>query len=354
MNKSRSVWLGIVIIGLTLLCATGIYRHRQKMAAEAEVQIHHLYENAESEQAAGELSAEITTDPDHVRFDGSEVIWDGKTYRRNTYMKAILCIGVDRKNKMTETKELGEAGQADGIFLIAEDTARNRLKILMIPRDTMTEITTLNPDGTVRGKETDHLLMAYAYGDGRESSCQNMVESVTGLLHGLPIDSYLATETTMIGALNDAVGGVTVTVPTPGMEKADPKFVQGETVTLMGEQAERFVRYRDIEMDHSAVYRMNQQKEYIIQYFEALSLKSKEDSQIVSKLFSMIEEYIVTDMEKDRYMKIALDAVEAGGLTSEDFYMVPGTDVTTDEFDEFHVDEEGMIQVLLDLFYREV
>jgi len=68
----------------------------------------------------------------------------------------------------------------------------------------------------------------------------------------------------------------------------------------------------------------------------------------------MIEEYIVTDMEKDRYMKIALDAVEAGGLTSEDFYMVPGTDVTTDEFDEFHVDEEGMIQVLLDLFYREV
>ena len=43
-------------------------------------------------------------------------------------------MGVDRSDTMTETKELGLAGQSDGIFLIAQDTARHTLKILMIPR----------------------------------------------------------------------------------------------------------------------------------------------------------------------------------------------------------------------------
>ena len=43
-------------------------------------------------------------------------------------------MGVDRSNEMTETKEGGQAGQADSLFLAAWDTARSRLKILMIPR----------------------------------------------------------------------------------------------------------------------------------------------------------------------------------------------------------------------------
>jgi len=321
---------------------------------EAENEMRKLYAQAEAARAEVRNEKSEQTEPAEIRLDDSPVKWNGKTYRRNTYMKAILCIGVDRKNKMTETKELGEAGQADGIFLIAQDTARNQLKILMIPRDTMTEITVLNPDGTVKGKETDHLLMAYAYGDGRESSCQNMMESVSELFCGLPINSYLATETTMIGALNDAVGGVTVTIPTSGMENVDPSFVLGETITLQGEQAELFVRYRDIDVDHSAIFRMNQQKEYMIQYFEALRQKSKEDSRIVENLFSMLEEYMVTDMEKDQYLKIALDAVESGSITADNIYMVPGTDVTTETYDEFHVDKENMVQLLLDLFYREV
>lgn len=352
--ESKKLWKILFLFVAGALLYGGVYLYRQRQTAEAEIVLRKLYSKADSEPVTGSLAEDTGKTFESLRLDESEVTWNGKKYRRNTYMKAILCIGVDRKNKMTEIKELGEAGQADGIFLIAQDTARNKLKILMIPRDTLTEITVLNPDGTIKGKEIDHLLMAYAYGDGREGSCQNIAESVSELFHGLSIDSYLAMETTMIGALNDAVGGVTVTVPTPGMEKADPAFVFGEAVTLKGDQAEAFVRYRDIETDHSAIFRMNQQKEYIVQYFEALQKKNVEDSQIVTRLFSMIEDYMVTDMEKEQYLKIALDAVEGDGISGEDFYMVPGTDVTTDAFDEFHVDEEKMISVILELFYREL
>ena len=262
-------------------------------------------------------------------------------------------MGDDRSDTMTETKELGLAGQSDGIFLIAQDTARHTSKILMIPRDTMTEIPITNKERTLHDTKITQLTMAYAYGDGREGSCENMVESVQKLLCGFTIDQYMAVDTTVVAQLNDAVGGVTVTVPTEGMEKKDPAFVKGNQVTLHGNQAEAFVRYRDTDYHFTALYRMDQQQEYITQYFQAVKAASKTDSQIVVHLFDMIQDYMVTDMTKDQYVKIAMDGMEAGSLTSEDFYTVPGVEEITEKYDVYRADRQAAIQIILDLFYRE-
>lgn len=279
--------------------------------------------------------------------------YQGKQYRRNHHVKAVLCMGVDRKDTMTETKELGEAGQADGLFLIAQDTARNTLKILMIPRDTMTEITFSSQDRSRSWKGITQLTMAFAYGDGKEESCEHVVEAVEGLLSGFRIDHYLAADIAVIDRLNDAVGGVTVTVPTAGMEKRDPAFVQGKTVTLHGGQAEAFVRYRDTGEDYSALYRMDRQQEYITQYFQAVRKKSKEDSRTVSHLFELAQDHMVTDMGKETYLKIAMDALQTGGLDRKDFYTAPGTGMTTETFDIYRADREALIPIVLELFYRE-
>ena len=62
---------------------------------------------------------------------------------------------------------------------------------------------------------------------------------------------------------------------------------------------------------------------------------------------------MVTDMAKDQYLKIALDAVASEGISGDDFYTIPGSGVTTEVYDEYYADEEGMISVVLDLFFRE-
>ena len=260
-------------------------------------------------------------------------------------------MGVDRSDTMTESKEFGAAGQSDGIFLIAQDTVHHSLKILMIPRDTMTEIPIANDNGAPDTKITQ-LTIAYAYGDGREGSCENTVWSVEKLLSGFSIDNYLAVDTTVVAKLNDAVGGVTVTIPTDGMEKRDPAFVKGAQVTLHGDQAEAFVRYRDITRDFSALYRMDQQQEYITQYFKAVKEASGTDSQIVTHLFDLIRDYMITDMSKDQYLKIAMDGLDAGNLTGQDFYTVPGTGETTETFDVYRADRQAVIPIILNLFYR--
>lgn len=364
-TQIRSAVIGVIVLGAAGLAASGTYLYRQRVATEAEI----AQREYESELAAAEAEslaalesqrAEEATQKaemlENFRFDTEDntVQWNGKTYKRNSYTKAILVAGIDRSNEMTEAKELGEAGQSDGLFLIAQDTARNELKILSIPRDTITEITITDNQGNVLGKELDHLSLAFSYGDGMHKSGEYMTEAVSEFLKGFEIDGYLAADMAIIKELNDAVGGVTVTVPQFGMEDADEAFVPGQQVTLTGDLAERFVRYRDTNLDHSAIYRMNQQKEYITQYFQALKKKSTENSQIVTELFELMEGYMVTDMAKDEYMKIALDALTSSGIGADSFYLIPGNSVRGIAHDEFYANMEDTIPLMLELFFREI
>lgn len=346
LNYLRRAAIGGSLAGLMVFGWYGTRMYQNRKITEAMM----AERNNVSEYSIAGNQMEAEKVPD---FSGDSVEWNGITYRRNSYVKAVLCMGVDRSGTMMEYQGFDEAGQADSIFLIAQDTARNTLKILMIPRDTMTEIGIINPDMSSAGTEIRQLALAYANGDGRESSCENTVKAAENLLRGFKIDYYLAADTSVISLLNDAVGGVTVTVPTAGMEKRNPAFIKGETITLYGEQAEQFVRYRDIYNDYSAMYRLDQQQEYITGFFRALKERSKTDSRIVSDLFELIQDYMVTDMGKELYLKLAADALNQGSLEKDDFYTLPGSGVTTEVYEEYYAEENGIIQMLLSLFYRE-
>lgn len=346
----------VIGTGLAVWYGAGMYQHRK--AEEAMIAARHeMLQETGAEMTKEAADSGMQTGKEKL-FEGNTVSWDGKTYKRNTYVKAVLCMGVDRDGPMTETTLSGDGGQADGIFLLANDTARGSMKILLIPRDTMTEITKTDiswtdANGTELGQSVDHLSLSYAYGDGREKSCEYTKQAVSHLLMGLEIDSYMAADLEIIASLNDEVGGVSVTIPTIGMEKADPEFVFGKTVRLKGEQAERFVRFRDIGRDNSAISRMEQQKLYISGFFQAVKEKSKTESSITEKLFEMSQDYMVTDMAKDEYLKLAINALEGEGLTSSSFKMAPGTGTATETYDEYYVDQEALVPILLDLFYRE-
>ena len=348
-KESLKSWvIGACMIGIAVFGWYTIQMYQQKKATEEMIAANQLIEKKQEETLKASDSQN-----DFPDFSQDVIMWQGKTYRKNTYIKTILCMGVDRADDMIGTRDVGFAGQSDGIFLLAEDTARNQVKILMIPRDTMTEIMITDDNNEEIGEEVNHLTLAYAYGDGGEKSCNYMKTAVSKLLGGLPIDRYMAVDTKVIATLNDAVGGVTVTIPTDGMEKSNPEFVKGAKVTLHGSNAEKFIRYRDITRDGSALFRMDQHEEYIEQFFQAVKHKSKEDSQIVSKMFDMIQDYMITDMQKAEYLKIALDVLESGDLNSDSFETIPGIGVATDTYDEYYVDKTQIPTLLIKLFYRE-
>lgn len=124
-----------------------------------------LYEKRKETEAMIGARKYVQSEESH-RFQSKTIEYQGKTYRRNSYVKAILCMGVDRKGSMLDTTTYTFGGQADGIFVIAQDTTRNTIKILVVSRDSMTEITMTDLSGNVLGTDIQHLTLAYAYGDG--------------------------------------------------------------------------------------------------------------------------------------------------------------------------------------------
>ena len=132
------------------------------------------------------------------------------------------------------------------------DKSKDEIKMISISRDTMTQIKTFDYKGNYLGKSKNHLGLAYSFGDGKVTSCQYMVDAVSNLFYGMPINGYVALNMNAVGMINDAVGGVTVTVP-EDMTQVDPSFAEGATVTLTGDQALKFTRYRDTEKDFSGV-----------------------------------------------------------------------------------------------------
>lgn len=337
--QKRVVWVIRCVMVLFLVWffwySFQLYQKRKETEAK-------MAEGSESRQVSGEIDA----DSDIIEFQG-------KRYKRNSSIKAFLCIGVDSSGTMDE-KVSTAAGQADGILVVAHNVADDSIKILMIPRDTMTPITLTDLRGNVLGKDTQHITLSFAYGDGREISCERTQEAVSELLNGLRIDGYLAMNTSAIATLNDLIGGVTVQIETEGLEQADPEFQIGSVITLKGKQAETFVRYRDINQDHSAIIRMVRQKQYMEAFFNTVQAKAAIDDQVVVNLMQSIEDNMVTNMAKDQYMKIGLAVMNSQHpLTPEDIVSIPGQDITTELFDEFHHDPVESQKMVLEMFYKE-
>ena len=118
---------------------------------------------------------------------------NGKAYRFNEEMITLLFMGIDQRSE--EVEQIlgisGESGQADTIFLVAMNPLNDKIKVIAVSRDTMTEIPIFDARGNYLGEEKNHLGLAYAFGDGREKSCQYMVDAVSRLFYGIQLTDML-------------------------------------------------------------------------------------------------------------------------------------------------------------------
>lgn len=286
-------------------------------------------QNAEYE-VSGEAFAE----------SGTAVSYQGKDYRYREALRNYLFLGID-----SYSQEEG-AGQADAIFLLSWDTGNQTMQALKIPRDTMTEIEVFSHGGEFLGTTRDHINLQYAYGDGRGSSCRLMKEAVSNLLYQLPVDGCCALQMDGITVLNNAVGGTTVTISEEGLSG----FTAGSTVTLQGDQAEAFVRYRDIKENQSALQRMDRQQIFLDAWIARAKELAASDPGFAAKLYTQLEPYMVTDMSNDIFARL----LAAGETGEESVQTLPGTPHTGEQFDEYQVDEAALYELILTMYYEEV
>lgn len=278
------------------------------------------------------------------------VHYKGKTYQYNKNLMNVLFLGIDTTQNLSQTNMPGEAGQSDCILVLSMDKQKKTARILQISRDTMTDIDTYDVAGKYVSTIQAQIALQYAYGTGEKSSCWASKKAVSRLLYDLPIDGYFSMNLNGITAVNDALGGVTLTL-SEDATNIDPTFKAGSTITLKGDMAETFVRKRDITVSGSNLSRMQRQTEYIRALFHTMQEYMHQNGNDFQTVYNKLnlDSYAFTDLSMyEMQTMMSYDFLE------QEIETVPGTTKAGEEHDECYVDEEALYDLIIQMFYTEV
>ena len=300
-------------------------------------------------------SAPTVTPGGTEQLDSYTVLHDGKYYRYKEHMVNLLLIGVDSDNKPAAPLPYGSDNQADVILVAALDTDANKMTLISVSRDTMCDIGVPDDTGEISGVAHTQLALSFSNGDGLYESCRLCREAVSQLFYGLQFDGCAAFYMGGIGRLNDAVGGVTVSVlddypftDVPGGWNMYP----GQNVTLTGQQARMYIQCRRGDATGNED-RMQRQKQYMLALIGQAKARVASSPASVLPLYNAVSDYVLTDLDLGKLTYLATQA--AGMSFSGDMLRVTGQAALGDgNRVELTVDQEALYDLILDVFYDEI
>lgn len=218
--------------------------------------IYAMKRNGEREMVADDFNI---TSPKTVNAtvskNGEYVTYNGAKYKYNKNIINILFLGVDKAISSEESKQIGDNNQSDVIMLCSINKEEKKIVLFNVPRDIIADVNVYSPGGGFDRVDKMQIALAYAYGDGKEKSCMNSVESVSRVFYNLPIKTYFSMNLDGITPVNDSIGGVDVTSP-----ETIAEFTEGEKYHLEGSMADDFVRMRSKETADANLKRNERQR----------------------------------------------------------------------------------------------
>ena len=287
--------------------------------------------------------------PDEEAFssdDGKTVEYNNTRYLLNENMVSLCILGFDRETVSTE----GEgAGQADVVIVATLNIDTNEMKLISVPRESMVEVNEYRPDGTYTGSATMALCLAYAFGDGSHTSCENTTQALSKALHGIAIPSDLALDLSGITPLNNAVGGVELTALETIPESS---ITKDQDILLLGEDARRYVQWRDESVLESPLHRQARQTQYVKAFAAQLPSKVVTNPSLFLELYNVVKDHSVTnlDMNELAYLVSALATQDASAL---DVITLEGEMRHGESYGEFYLDEKSVYEAILATYYHQ-
>ena len=284
--------------------------------------------------------------PEHEQEMEKSLTYMGQEYVLRDGIETMLVLGLDTY-EIQQDESYHNNQQADFLLLLVMDNKNKTCKAIHINRDTMVDMYVLGVAGERVGTVNKQIALSHTYGNGREVSCRNVANAVSGLL-GVKVDHYLSVAMSAVPVYNDLVGGVTVEV-LDDFTSIDKSMVQGETVTLMGEQALRYVRSRKGLDDATNQQRMKRQKQYLEGLYASSRRCAEQQEDFVSKAALAMTDYLVSDCSGNK-LETVLTRFTANDL--DDILSIDGEAVKGEEFMEFYADEDAVKQIVIDCFYE--
>ena len=277
------------------------------------------------------------------------LLYNGGRYIKNDAIETVLLMGLDKFESQTGGDVGGVNGQqADMLLLLVLDRSTGTCTPVHINRDTMCTIYQLDALGEPFMPLNGQICLAHAYGSGGRDSCRNQVRAVSELLYDTPIDHYASVTMDAVGIINNLVGGVTVTV-LDDLSALDEALVQGETVTLQGDQALTYVRARMGLADPTNLNRMKRQQQYLTALQQKFTQELAENDDLSRQIITAVSDDMVSDFTVNALSSFVDMATT---YTFTPIREIAGEPVySEDRSPEFYADEDALYQMVVDLFY---
>ncbi|MGC4106385.1 MAG: LCP family protein [Thermomicrobiales bacterium] len=194
----------------------------------------------------------------------------------------ILLMGVDAR----PGSAIDFGVRPDSLIVLRLDPVENSCRLLSIPRDTR-----VNLPGYGDSK-INHALMVGGI------PYQLLV---TQDYLGIPIDHYFLIDFTAFQTVVDAVGGISVQVPTDLSKNDEVVYTKG-THDFDGEEALKFARFRSTSSDGDAT---RVERHWAILSALATSTKNTSLAKEVNAILPQIDDHIRTDMSVSQMLELA-------------------------------------------------
>lgn len=306
---------------------------------------------AQSVQTSAEEESEPDPEPEEPVLeiiDSYTIRHDGVLYRYNEDVITLLLLGVDEDTPDLAGAVDGNGVQADMIMLAVMDSKGGTIRFLTLSRDTYCEFSMLDETGAETGQGTGQLALAFSYGDGRQSSCDNVRDAVSRLLYDIPIYSCSALYLDGLSVVNDALGGVTLT-PSVTIPYSWPAITAGVETTLDAAMAEKYIRYREM-TETGNLERMERQKQYCAALFSQAVAAVKASPTKVLDLYRALQSSLVTDLS---LLDAAYLATQVTGMDFDgEIVSVPGEAILNeDNYVEFYPDRAALLDLILEYYF---
>ena len=359
-----SCWAILVVLILTITLTGGFFllvrkgerslRDKTVAGSVPKLQL----SDTSSKTDLPETEALEETDPETNEDSKSLLLWEpdwveynDKIYDFNQNIRTFLVMGIDKNSEVTETSG-ADGGQSDSLFLVVVNQEKEQFDLIAVNRDTMTDIYLYGYEDTEGNVPvvTAQITTQHGFGDGKELSCQYTSQAVSAVFFNIPINGYISLDISGVSRLNDAVGGVTVTIP-EDMTKIVPEWTPGTEVHLLGWESYLFLRWRDITIFESNRTRLERQKQYLKEFVAKALDMVKKDITFPAALYKELTKYIVTDLSIDEvtYMASSWLNYKFGSI-----YSMEGTTLMGSLHEEFYPDYEALRELVLNLFYNEI
>lgn len=235
----------------------------------------------------------------------NQAVWEGATYKKTSAVTTLLIAGIDRDvsdQQGVGTSRYRNGGQADFLLLLAIDHTHRQIHQLQIDRDTMADVTVLSVFGQETGTRVMQICLSHSYGANAEENARYTMRAVRKLMNDIEIDGYYMVDYSAIPILNDALGGVTVTVPVD-MTSVNPAWKAGAAVTLHGDEAELFVRTRKTVGEGTNAERMGRQGLFMQNAILKMREQLSDDASFAGTLLSALKAKSATNLSDQQWIK---------------------------------------------------